>query len=67
MYPVNLRWLCPIDNCGGEMKYAGWQWPVNPAGNHHTCDKCGFTAAVRGERYPRTVFRKNIGGSVVEK
>jgi hypothetical protein len=56
MYPVQARWLCPIEGCDGEMKYAGWTWPVNPPGYHHTCHVCGFTAAIHGKKYPCTEY-----------
>jgi predicted RNA-binding Zn-ribbon protein involved in translation (DUF1610 family) len=45
------RWICPLD--GGEMVYTGISWLSNPSGHHHTCNKCGFTAAPRsGRRFP---------------
>jgi len=50
--PVLSRWICPQDGCGGEMKFNGMTWPMNPPGYHHTCDKCGFTAALSGRHYP---------------
>jgi len=46
-------WPCPIEGCIGEMKYNGGAWPMSPMGYHHTCDKCGFTAALRGKKYPQ--------------
>lgn len=55
--PVEENWACPIAGCTeGIMVYNGMQWPVNPPGYHHTCSKCGFTAAVH-EKYPRVVYR----------
>jgi hypothetical protein len=56
MVPVQLRWLCPIDDCGGEMKFNGMVWPTGQPGYHHSCDKCGFTAAVHG-KFPRVEYR----------
>lgn len=52
--PVMLRWRCPID--GGEMVSAGWTWPTFEPGYHHTCDRCGFTAALSGQRFPRVEY-----------
>lgn len=54
--PINEKWFCPIEGCAGEMMFNGSTWPMNPPGYHHTCDKCGFTAALRDKKYPRTVF-----------
>lgn len=51
------RWRCPVAGCAGEMRYAGYSWMTNPPGNHHTCTACKFTAALRGETYPREVTR----------
>lgn len=53
--PVEVRWICPHDGCGGEMKLNGSVWPMSNPGYHHTCDKCGFTAAVHA-RYPRIEY-----------
>lgn len=52
------RWLCPVAGCGGEMTANGITWPMNPVGYHHTCDRCSFTAALSGKRFPRTVTRR---------
>lgn len=41
-------WRCPIANCGGEMKFTGEVWPTGDPGRHHKCNKCGFTAAIKG-------------------
>lgn len=51
------RWLCPMDECSGQMVYNGMSWPMNPPGYHHTCSECGFTAAIHGKRYPLTTTR----------
>lgn len=56
MVPVQQRWMCPIDVCGGEMKFNGMTWPTGNPGYHHTCDKCGFTAAIHGAKYPRMAY-----------
>lgn len=58
MVPVQLRWMCPIDDCDGEMKFNGMTWPTGDTGYHHSCNKCGFTAAIRGERYPRIGYEE---------
>ena len=49
-------WMCPVTPCDGEMRYTGRYWPTGTPGYHHTCNKCGFTAAV-SVVYPRTVTR----------
>lgn len=54
--PVERHWICPIPNCGGEMKANGMVWPMSPAGYHHVCDKCGEEGAVSGESYPKIVY-----------
>lgn len=46
------KWICPIEGCFGEMIFNGAIWPMSPPGYHHTCDKCGFTAALSGRKYP---------------
>jgi hypothetical protein len=56
MIPVRLRWLCPIESCGGEMIFNGMTWPTGDPGYHHTCNKCEFTAAVHGRRYPSIAY-----------
>jgi hypothetical protein len=58
MVPVKRRWMCPIPDCGGEMKSAGYTWPTGNPGYHHTCDNkdCEFTAAIKGGTYPRVVY-----------
>ena len=48
------RWMCPVKPCDGEMRYNGMMWPTADPGYHHTCSKCGFTAAITGAQYPRT-------------
>lgn len=55
MVPVQQRWLCPIEECEGEMVFNGMTWPTGDPGYHHTCSKCGFTAAIRGATYPQVV------------
>jgi hypothetical protein len=57
MVPVQERWLCPKEGCDGEMKFTGERWCTNPYGNHHKCAKCEYTAALRGETFPRIVHR----------
>ena len=57
MVPVQQRWICPIDGCGGEMNFNGMVWPTGDPGNHHTCNKCGFTAAIWNGKYPQIVWR----------
>lgn len=54
---IEEKWICPIAGCGGEMEFNGMTWPCNPPGFHHTCDICGFTAAISGKRYPTIVYR----------
>ena len=56
MIPVNQRWICPIDGCGGEMKFNGMTWPTGSPGYHHSCNKCEFTAAIHGAKYPRMTY-----------
>lgn len=34
------------------MKHNGQAWMTYPEGYHHTCDKCRFTAVIRGKKYP---------------
>ncbi len=51
------RWMCPIKDCDGEMRFNGVAWPMVEPGYHHTCVECGFTAAVEGKQYPREVHR----------
>ena len=57
MVPIQERWLCPMDSCGGEMKFNGSTWPMSDPGYHHTCTKCEFTAAISSARYPRVTYR----------
>ena len=45
-------WTCPIDGCEGEMVFNGLIWPTGQPGYHHTCKKCGFTAAIH-DKFPR--------------
>ena len=54
--PVMEIWRCPMEGCGGEMKNNGFVWPSYPPGYHHTCDKCGFTAAIKTGPYPAQRF-----------
>jgi len=56
MVPIQQQWKCPIDGCGGEMKFNGMMWPTTNPGYHHTCDKCGFTAAIHDIKYPRIIY-----------
>lgn len=56
LIPYQQHWNCPTE-CGGEMHFNGMTWPTGTPGYHHTCDKCGYTAAARGEKYPRVVHR----------
>ena len=51
------RWMCPFDDCDGEMVYTGTIWPTGDPGYHHTCSKddCKFTAAIKGHEYPEKV------------
>lgn len=53
MVPVRERWRCPMEACDGEMRFNGSVWPTGRQGYHHTCNECGFTAAIRGKKYPR--------------
>lgn len=46
------RWSCPCVGCDGEMKFNGMTWPTGDPGYHHTCSRCGFTAAIHGAKYP---------------
>jgi len=49
------HWDCPMQGCKGEMRSNGNVWPMHPAGYHHTCSECGFTAApYGGASFPRT-------------
>lgn len=58
LVPVMVRWICPMDGCGGEMKPAGFTWPMSPPGNHHKCTGCGFMAALRGKCYPAIEYEE---------
>jgi hypothetical protein len=58
MVPVRQEWACPVEGCNGSMVFNGFTWPTGTPGYHHTCDKCEFTAAARGERFPRTIYRE---------
>ena len=60
MVPVQQRWMCPIGDCQGEMKYNGFMWATCDAGYHHTCDKCGFTAAIKGAKYPGIAYVPDV-------
>lgn len=53
--PVRASWLCPTE-CGGYMVFNGMTWPTGDPGYHHTCDQCGFTAAIHGHRYPEIQY-----------
>jgi hypothetical protein len=55
--PIQVTWNCPIDGCDGEMVENGMVWPTGDPGYHHTCNKCGFTAAVH-ERFPRFEYER---------
>ncbi len=43
-------WRCPT-GCGGHMGYNGADWMTVPVGHHHTCDVCGFTAAIKAAKF----------------
>lgn len=58
LWPVRVRWPCPVDGCSGEMKINGFVWPTIPEGYHHTCTICGFTAAISGKRYPAVEYEE---------
>ncbi len=58
MIPVEVRWMCPMDGCDGEMEDNGMRWPMNIMGYHHTCTKCGFTAALSGKSYPTVEYEE---------
>ncbi len=49
---VEGRWLCPKDDCDGEMVNTGWTWPMSNPGYHHECTKCDLVAAITGHQYP---------------
>ena len=61
--PVIMRWICPMTDCGGEMRDTGDYWEASTQligtsghGHHHQCDRCKFTAAIRGVKYPRIEY-----------
>lgn len=54
--PVRLRWMCPMPDCGGEMHDTGHVWPTVDPGFHHQCDRCEFTAAIHGKKYPQIEY-----------
>jgi hypothetical protein len=54
--PVKFIWGCPLDGCDGQMIFNGSTWPTGDPGYHHTCDKCGLTAAIHSKRYPYNGF-----------
>ena len=54
---IRQRWICPMSDCGGEMVFNGFTWPTGNPGYHHTCNKCAFTAAVHGVKYPRVTYK----------
>jgi hypothetical protein len=54
---VRVTWPCPVTGCGGEMKFNGETWLTSAPGYHHTCDRCGFTAALRWKKYPTVEYR----------
>ena len=45
------RWSCPAEGCAGHMVANGFVWPTFDPGYHHTCDACGFTAAIHEHKY----------------
>jgi hypothetical protein len=57
LVPYRRVWLCPEDDCDGEMKFNGFTWPTADPGYHHTCTKCGFTAAVHA-KYPGVGYKE---------
>lgn len=60
-------WSCPVTPCDGEMIYNGMMWPTGDPGFHHTCNKCGFTAAIHGAKYPRMTNYCLKGGWTVKE
>lgn len=58
MQPVRVIWPCPMDECAGEMEFNGCTWPMSIPGYHHSCSKCGFTAAIAGKKYPTIEYRE---------
>ena len=61
--PEIVRWMCPMTDCGGEMRDTGREWVASTQlvgtsgpGHHHECDRCLFTAAIRGPKYPRIEY-----------
>ncbi len=62
MVPVRQTWICPACDGTGEMISTGGAWLTNPPGYHHTCNKCGFTAALRGgKQYPSISYVRKPG------
>lgn len=46
-----VNWACP--KCGdGNMRYTGEEWPTDPPGYHHQCDRCEHAAVVRLAKFP---------------
>ena len=61
LVPYQARWLCPKDDCQGEMKFNGFTWPTGTPGYHHTCTACQYTAAMRGKKYPAIEYKEDGG------
>lgn len=59
MRPVNVTWPCPVTPCDGEMRFNGMMWPTGDPGYHHTCTKCGFKAAIKGNKYPSIRYEES--------
>jgi len=58
VYPVREVWKCPKSDCDGEMEFNGASWPTADPGYHHTCTKCGYTAAIHGKGFPRINYKE---------
>lgn len=51
LVPVKIELQCP--KCKeGTMDFNGAGWPGEPPAFHHTCTKCGYTAALPGAQFP---------------
>lgn len=52
------------DDCGGDVRYIGFNNPTSPPIYHHKCVKCGKGYEFRGTSYP---FRRVRPGSTTSE
>ena len=58
-----LRWHCPQLLCEGEMTFTGQVTPPPLVGAVHKCSKCGHTAMVMNQQFPRMAYEE-VGATV---